>query len=49
MLCILAIVEVENLGLGEAKRAFSESPSWSDYVRENDHSLMDELKTLKDE
>ena len=33
MSCIKAIAEVEKLGIVGAKRAFSESPSWSDYVR----------------
>ena len=47
MSCISALVEVEQLGIVEAKRALSESPSWSEYVRQNDQSLVDELKTLK--
>jgi hypothetical protein len=47
--CILAIVEVENVGFAQAKRILSESPSWADYVRQNDQSLIDELEGLQDE
>ena len=47
MTCIRVLVEVERLGVVEAKRALSESPGWSDYVRWNDEALSEELKTMK--
>jgi hypothetical protein len=48
MECILAIAEVENASFVEAKRLFSESVSWADYVRRNGQALIDELKALED-
>lgn len=49
MACIRVLVEVERLTLLEAKRALSESPAWSEYVRSNDELLLEELKTMKAE
>jgi len=49
MACIGALVEVERLGLAEAKRALSESPAWSEYVRSNDEWLLSEFKTMRSE
>ena len=47
MVCIQALIEVEGPGIVEAKRALSESPDWSEDVRQNDQALLSELKALK--
>ena len=48
--CIRALCEVERVGLAQAKQIFAESPSWADYVRLNDESLIAELlRALEDD
>jgi hypothetical protein len=49
MSCIRAIAEVEQIDVAAAKRIFSESPSWSDYVRQNDESLIAELLAMQED
>lgn len=47
--CIIALGEVERVGLVAAKQILSESPSWADYVRMNDESLIAELQALEED
>jgi hypothetical protein len=46
MECLVAIHEVERVGLGEAKRLLHESPGWADYMRANDESLIAEFEAM---
>jgi len=41
--CIRAIIEAEGVGVVQAKRLFTESSSWADYVQANDEALAREL------
>ena len=47
--CIRALCEVERVGLAAAKQIFTESPSWADYVRLNDESLIAEMRALEED
>jgi hypothetical protein len=47
--CIRAVHEVERIGLAAAKEAVAQSPSWSEYIRRNDDSLIAGLKKMETE
>jgi hypothetical protein len=47
--CIVALREIERVGIADAKRILHESPVWTDVLRENEESLTAELGAMEDE